>query len=45
MGVDEKGYARTVKITGTFFAGSDDVTYNVKLSNYDAGVKISAPSA
>ena len=45
VGVDEKGYARTVKITGTFFAGSDNVTYNVKLSNYDAGVKISAPSA
>jgi len=45
VGVDEKGYARTVKITGTFFAGNDDVTYNVKLSDYDAGVKISAPSA
>jgi lipoprotein LprG len=45
VGVDEKGYARTVRITGTFFAGNDDVTYNVKLSDYDAGVKISAPSA
>ena len=45
VGVDEKGYARTVKITGTFFAGSDDVTYDVKFSDYDAGVKISAPSA
>ncbi len=45
VGVDEKGYARTVKITGTFFAGNDDVTYNLKLSDYDAGVKISAPSA
>ncbi|MET0999280.1 MAG: LppX_LprAFG lipoprotein [Marmoricola sp.] len=45
IGVDEEGYARTVKITGTFFAGSDDVTYNVKFSDYDAGVKINAPSA
>jgi lipoprotein LprG len=45
VGVDEKGYARTVKITGTFFAGNDDVTYNLKLSDYDAGVKISAPWA
>jgi lipoprotein LprG len=45
VGVDDKGYARTVKITGTFFAGNDDVTYNLKLSDYDAGVKISAPSA
>jgi lipoprotein LprG len=45
VGVDEKGYARTVRITGTFFAGSDDVTYDLDLSDYDAGVKISAPTA
>lgn len=45
VGVDEKGYAKSVKITGTFFTGSDDVTYNVKFSNYDAGTKITAPSA
>jgi lipoprotein LprG len=43
VGVDEKGYARTVKITGVFFSAGDDVTYNVKLSAYDAGVKITAP--
>jgi lipoprotein LprG len=45
VGVDDKGYARSVKITGTFFSGSDSVTYDVKFSDYDAGVKISAPSA
>jgi lipoprotein LprG len=43
IGVDEKGYARTVKITGVFFSAGDDVTYNVKLSAYDAGVEITAP--
>jgi lipoprotein LprG len=45
VGVDQKGYAKSVKITGTFFTGSDDVTYNLKLSDYGAGVKISAPTA
>jgi lipoprotein LprG len=43
VGVDEKGYARTVKVTGVFFSTDDDVTYNVKFSNYDKGVKITAP--
>jgi lipoprotein LprG len=45
VGVDEKGYARTVKVTGVFFSGNADVTYHVTFSNYDDGVKISAPSA
>ena len=45
VGVDEKGYATTVKVTGPFFSGGDDVTYDVKLSGYDKGVKITAPSA
>jgi lipoprotein LprG len=44
VGVDEKGYARTVKITGVFFSGNDDVTYDVKLSDYDKDVKITAPT-
>ena len=44
IGVDEKGYARTVKVTGVFFSAGDDVTYDVKFSDYDAGVKITAPS-
>lgn len=45
VGIDEKGYATTVKVTGTFFAGSDDVTYDVAFSGYDKGVKITAPTA
>ena len=45
VGVDEKGYARTVKVTGAFFNGSDDVTYDVKFTDYDKGVKITAPAA
>ena len=45
VGVDEKDYAQTVKITGTFFSGSDSVTYDLLFSKYDGGVKISAPSA
>ncbi len=45
VGVDEKGYARKVSITGPFFADGKDVTYDVTFSQYDAGVKISAPSA
>lgn len=43
IGVDEDGYARTVEITGTFFSGSDDVTYDVELSAYDEDVEITAP--
>lgn len=43
VGVDQKGYARTVKVTGVFFSAGKDVTYNMLLSAYDAGVKITAP--
>jgi lipoprotein LprG len=45
VGIDQDGYARTVKVTGIFFSTDDDVTYDVKLSSYDEGVKITAPSA
>jgi lipoprotein LprG len=45
IGVDEKGYARTVEVTGIFFSDSEDVTYDVKLSGYDKGVEITAPPA
>jgi lipoprotein LprG len=45
IGVDEKGYARTVKVTGVFFSAGEDVTYDVKFSDYGAGVKITAPSS
>lgn len=44
VGVDEKDYARTVKVTGPFFSGGDEVTYDVKLSEYDKGVEITAPT-
>ncbi len=43
--IDENGYARTVKVTGIFFTGNQDVTYDVKLSSYDKGVEITAPSS
>jgi lipoprotein LprG len=45
VGVDDKGYARTVKVTGPFFSGTDDVTYDVKFSAYDKGVKITVPKS
>jgi lipoprotein LprG len=45
VGVDDKGYATKVSITGPFFADGKDVTYDVAFSKYDKGVKISAPSA
>ncbi|MEO7351865.1 MAG: LppX_LprAFG lipoprotein [Marmoricola sp.] len=45
VGVDPKGYAKTVKVTGIFFSGNDDVTYDVKFDGYDKGVKITAPTA
>lgn len=45
VGVDEKGYAITVKVTGSFFSGNDDVTYDVTFTGYDKGVKITAPAS
>ncbi len=45
VGVDEDGFATTVKVTGPFFTGNDDVTYDVKFTDYDQGVKITAPKA
>lgn len=44
IGIDDQGYARTVEVTGVFFSGADDVTYDVKFTGYDKGVKITAPS-
>jgi lipoprotein LprG len=43
VGIDDKGYASTVKVTGAFFTGNEDVTYDVKFTEYDKGVKITAP--
>jgi lipoprotein LprG len=45
VGVDAKGYATKVSITGPFFADGKDVTYDVAFSKYDKGVKISAPTS
>ena len=45
VGVDDKGFARTVKVTGPFFSGTDDVTYDVKFTQYGAGVKITTPES
>lgn len=45
VGVDEKGFARTVTVTGPFFSGSQDVTYDVLLDSYDKGVTITAPTS
>ena len=45
VGVDDKGYASTVKVTGPFFTGNDDITYDVKFCEYDKGVKITPPAA
>lgn len=45
IGVDTSGFAKTVKVTGIFFSGSNDVTYDVKLDSYDKGVTITAPTA
>ncbi len=44
VGVDEDGFATTVKVTGPFFTGNDDVTYDVKFTDYDQGVKVTAPT-
>ena len=45
IGIDQRGYATTVTITGSFFSAGGDVTYDVKFSDYDKGVKITAPAA
>ena len=34
-----------MKVTGIFFSAGDDVTYDVKFSDYGKGVEITAPSA
>lgn len=43
VGVDQDGFAQTVRVTGTFFAASGDVTYNVTFSGYGKAKKITAP--
>lgn len=43
IGVDQDGYARRVRVTGIFFSGGGDVTYDVDFSQYDAGVHVAPP--
>jgi lipoprotein LprG len=43
IGVRADGYLSTVEVTGPFFGGGEDVTYDVKFSEYDKGVEITAP--
>jgi len=45
IGVDEKGYANTVKVTGPFFSGSEDVSYDVLLTEYGRDVEIAVPTS
>lgn len=45
IGVDEKGYARTVRVTGKFFAGESDTTYDVEFGDYGKNVEITPPTS
>ena len=45
VGIDDRGYATSVKITGPFFADGADVTYAVDFSAYGRTVEITAPTA
>lgn len=41
--LDDDGYLRTARLTGTFFPGSEPVTYTIDVSEYDVEKDISAP--
>ncbi len=43
IGIDSDGRIATLKVTGDFFSGSGDVTYNLVFDDYDKNVTISAP--
>ncbi len=45
VGVDPEGYAVTVEVTGVFFDGPQDVTYDLALSKYGQDVEITAPAS
>ena len=45
VGVDEDGRAATVKVTGTFFSGTSDTTYDVKFDRYGKDVEITPPAS
>jgi lipoprotein LprG len=43
VGIDDKGRIATLKVSGDFFAGSGDVTYDLTFDDYGKNVTISAP--
>lgn len=43
IGIDEDGRIATLKVTGDFFAGDGDVTYDLVFDDYDKNVTVSAP--
>ncbi len=43
VGVDDKGFAITVRVTGAFFTDADDVTYDVEFDSYGKDVTIQPP--
>jgi len=43
VGIDQDGRIVTLTVTGEFFAGGGDETYELTFDNYDKSVKISAP--
>lgn len=43
VGIDDSGRVATVEITGAFFSGMGDVTYDMRISSYGEDVKITAP--
>ena len=45
VGVDDKGFASTVKVKGPFFSGGGDVTYDLALDGYGKKVTITPPAA
>lgn len=44
IGIAESGHIVTINVTGQFFTGMGDVTYDMKLTDYDKPVTIKAPS-
>lgn len=43
VGIDRDGRLATIRVTGKFFSGQGDVTYDISLDDYGADVQISAP--
>lgn len=43
VGINDSGEVATVSVTGSFFSGNDDVTYDIQIGSYGEDVKITAP--